>query len=451
MNILEDLIYNLNNPSKNIRIKNVNKLKEFVLSGKISFPSTGEVNNHIHTKFSFSPWYPSACAFEGLKAGLIGIGIMDHDSVAGCRELIFSAASFGIHSTCGFEIRTSFLKTKFKDYKINNPDSKGIAYISIHGIPVINLNKVNKFLTPVRKQRLKRSRLMVERLNSIITTHGLKPISFNREIIPISEYKHGGSLTERHILQILSQRIINSYGKGEKVIFFLEKGMKIKIPEKIREYLTDKDNPHYLYDLLGILKAELLEKFFIQPDEIECPPVNTIVEFADNTGGISCYSYLGDVKESPTGDKKEEKFEDEFLDDLFKEIKSIGFKGVTYMPPRNTIEQIQRVKKLAEEYELVQISGVDINSSRQSFNCPLLKEKEFSNLITTTKALFAHEKLSAKKIELGLFHPKNPFRNFDIEKRVKLYALFSERIDPFNPYNTKKLIKEITGEHIWNI
>jgi hypothetical protein len=34
--------------------------------------------------------------------------------------------------------------------------------------------------------------------------------------------------------------------------------------------LSDPDNPHYLYDLLGVLKTGFLPGIFIQPDEKEC-------------------------------------------------------------------------------------------------------------------------------------------------------------------------------------
>ena len=68
------------------------------------------------------------------------------------------------------------------------------------------------------------------------------------------------------------------------------------------------------------------------------------------------------------------------------ELKRIGFKAITYMPPRNNIEQLRRVKKLCKENNFMEISGVDINSARQSFNCPEIKNPEFSNLIDSTWA-----------------------------------------------------------------
>ena len=49
---------------------------------------TDEVNNHVHTIYSFSPYSPTAAVYKAWKAGLKAVGCMDHDSVSGCEELI---------------------------------------------------------------------------------------------------------------------------------------------------------------------------------------------------------------------------------------------------------------------------------------------------------------------------------------------------------------------------
>ena len=147
-----------------------------------------------------------------------------------------------------------------------------------------------------------------------------------------------------------------------------------------------------MYDLLGVLKAEYLERIYIQPSD-ELPSAEEVVAFADSIGAIATYAYLGDVLASPTGDKKAEKFEDEFLDELFDAMEAKGLRAVTYMPPRNTPEQLKRVHELAAAHGMLEISGVDINQPRQSFNCPELRQPQFRELNDATWALVAHEAL----------------------------------------------------------
>ena len=107
------------------------------------------------------------------------------------------------------------------------------------------------------------------------------------------------------------------------------------------------------------------------------------MNFANSIGAIPAYAYLGDVSESPTGDKSG-KIRGQFPELLFKELKRIGFKAVTYMPPRNTIEQLERVKSLCSSFGFMEISGVDINSSRQVFSCPEVMFPEFRHLVSST-------------------------------------------------------------------
>jgi hypothetical protein len=162
-------------------------------------------------------------------------------------------------------------------------------------------------------------------------------------------------------------------------------------------------------------------------------PAKTVVDFARSIGAIPAYAYLGDVGESPTGDKKAEKFEDDYLDDLFDELARIGYKAVAYMPPRNTVEQLRRVQGLCVERGFMEISGVDINSSRQSFNCPEVLKSEFRHLVGTTWALIAHERLSSLDPSLDLFAPGNPLAALPLSDRIAAYAKAGLALDKHRP------------------
>ena len=47
-----------------------------------------EVNNHVHSTYSFSPYAPADIPQKAKDAGLGTVGIMDHDSVSGCAEFL---------------------------------------------------------------------------------------------------------------------------------------------------------------------------------------------------------------------------------------------------------------------------------------------------------------------------------------------------------------------------
>ncbi len=137
--------------------------------------------------------------------------------------------------------------------------------------------------------------------------------------------------------------------------------------------------------------------------------------------------------ESPTGDKKAEKFEDDFIEELFEELSRLGYRAVTYMPPRNTAEQLHRVRRLCAKYGFMEISGVDINSSRQSFNCPEVMRDEFRHLIDTTWALIAHERLASIDKRFGIFSRENPLSGASLSQRLAVYAEAGKKLDLFHP------------------
>lgn len=429
----DKIIQELNGSNKKSRIFGLEKIYKLMEIEKEQYKKTEEVNNHVHTIYSFSPYSPSMAAYLAWKAGLQAVGIMDHDSVSGCKELIEACKIIGIASTVGFELRVNFSGTMVEGRKLNNPDSKNIGYIAIHGIPESKLPEAMKFLNPIQIARDKRNKKILAKLNHLIKSYGIKEIDFNKEVYNISQAKEGGSITERHILFAFARKIIQKTGKGEKLISFLKDNLDIVLSEKIKKFLLDENNQFYLYDLLGILKSSFLDKIFIQPDCEECISVYEAVKFSHSINAISAYAYLGDVTDSPTGDKRAEKFEDDFLEEMIPELKKIGFKAITYMPPRNTLSQLLRLQRLCKKYEFMEISGVDINSPRQSFNYPIILRPEFVHLIEATWALIAHEKLANYDEKYALFNNRNPLKGKSFKERIVTYSEIGRRIDSQHP------------------
>jgi len=427
------LINKLNSSSRDDRISAAFIIGRQIESEGLYPEKTDEVNNHIHTSFSFSPYSPSKAAFMARTAGLRAAGSVDHDSIGAAAEMVEACKAFGIGSTVGYELRVNFSGTFLEEKKMNNPDSAGSGYIVIHGVPHDRIDEAAERLLPINAERNLRNRSQIEKLNSILPMSGLEPLDFERDVYPLSQAGNGGSITERHILFALSERITENLGRGRGTVDYVVNKLGIALPPKVNDFLLDESNPHYNYDLLGILKGNLVSRFFIQPNEIECPQVSEIVEFANSIGAIPAYSYLGDVAESPTGDKKAEHFEDEYLDELIPLIKDIGFKAVTYMPPRNTLEQLHRIQMLCTRHGFMQISGVDINSSRQSFRCPEILMPEFSHLIGATWALIAHEHLASIDSSLALFSEKGKLAGLNLDERLKIYSEAGRQMDLRNP------------------
>jgi hypothetical protein len=401
-------------------------------------PPLEEVNNHVHTFYSFSPYSPTAAAWMAREAGLQAVGSVDHDSIAAAREMLEAGRILEIGSTVGCELRVNFSGTPLEGRKLNNPDSTNIAYMVLHGVPRDRIPEVEAFLTPLRARRNERNRSQTVAMSRLLTESGAPEVSWE-DVSALSRSEEGGSITERHLLFAAAKALVAWKGRGSQLRNWLESNLTGSLPARLAGYLDDQNNPHYEYDLLGAMKSTFLPRFFEQPDEDECIPVEQVVSFGVSLEAVPAYAYLGDVGESPTGDKKAEMFEDSYLDELFSVIKGLGFRAVTYMPPRNTVQQLRRVQELCTRHSLMEISGVDINSSRQEFTCPQIMQPEFTHLIAATWALIAHEKLTSHDASLSLFSESSG-SGVTLGERIERYARIGRAIDPAHPEQAYQLV-----------
>ncbi len=414
----EELLRLLNGPDA------LENLKSLLDSEPV--PQTGrDVNNHIHTTYSFSPYSPTAAVWFARAAGLCTCGLMDHDSIAGAPEFLAAAELAHMDATIGIECRASFLNTPFADRKLNNPDQKGVAYMALHGVPHNRAAEINEFFAPYRARRNERNRKMVAGVNEMMSRYGVT-IDFDADVLPLSNFHKGGSVTERHISSALAYRMLEVIGKGEKLVRFIHDEIRLPLSGKIEGYLTDENNPHMMYDLLGWIKSQLISRFYIDATD-ECPDVREILAMSDRMGAISAYAYLGDVGDSVTGDKRAQKFEDDFLDELIAYVAQLGYRAVTYMPSRNTKAQLRRLRALCEEYKLFQISGEDINQPRQSFVCEAQRDPEFSNLYDATWALIAHERRTTENPADGFFSEQSIQKWPDLNERIAAFSAFGQQ------------------------
>ena len=344
-------------------------------------------NNHIHTTYSFSPYSPAAAVYFAREAGLNTAGIMDHDSIGGAWEFRQAGEILGVWVTCGLECRVDMGETALAGRRFNHPDQDGVAYMTIHSVMPDKYDDLQARFAPLRALRNVRNRAMTEKINALTAPLEVA-LDFDQDVLPLSLYSQGGTVTERHLLWALSEKLLQVFGP-EGALAALEK-LSISLTEKQKSRFQG-ENKSLTYDLLGILKAELVETFYI-PAKEECLTLKEVVALSEEVGAILCYSYLGDVGESVTGDKRQAQYEDSFLEELFALLEQEGVRGITYMPSRNTREQIRRIRELSKRYGMTEISGEDINAPNQSFICEKLADPELSHLVEATWNLIEREK-----------------------------------------------------------
>ena len=344
------------------------------------------INNHIHTTYSFSPYSPTAAVYAARMEGLCTAGIIDHDSIAGAREFLEAARLVEIPVTVGMECRASMDGTRLQGRRTNNPDQVGVSYMTIQSVPHDKIEALNQWFAPYRAARDRRNRQMIDKINALLG----EDLDYDRDVLPLSMHHEGGGVTERHLMYALAKKMMARAGKGQSMVDYLG-SIGLRLSEKQKAQMLDTVYPFYEYDLLGILKSAFVPQIYIDATD-ECPNITQLVALCREMDAYLCYAYLGDVGDSVTGDKKAQKFEDDYLEDVFECLKEVGVKAVTYMPTRNTPAQLKRLRGLCEAYGMFQISGEDINSPRQSFVIRAMEDPQFQNLIDATWQLIEHEK-----------------------------------------------------------
>ena len=376
------VLHKLNAPTKEERLANL----AAVVKETVFPPMVPEyINNHIHTTYSFSPYSPTAAVYAARMEGLCTAGIIDHDSISGAREFLEAAKIVDMPVTIGMEARISMDGTRLEGRRTNNPDQVGVSYMTIQGVPHDQIDTLTEFFKPYQAARHARNRKMIEKINALVGVS----LDYDRDVLPLSMAHENGGVTERHLMYALAIELVKQVGKGEAMVKKLNE-MGLTLSAKQEAQMLDTQYPFYEYDLLGILKSAFVPQIFIDATD-ECPKLHEMVKLCADIDAYLCYAYLGDVGDSVTGDKKAQKFEDDYLEDVFECLKEEGVKAVTYMPTRNTPAQLERLRGLCESYGMFQISGEDINTPRQSFVIKAMENPMFRNLIDATWKLIEHE------------------------------------------------------------
>ena len=378
-----EILNKLNAPTKQERLAN---LREVLKTTEFPPMVPQYINNHIHTTYSFSPYSPTAAVYAARMEGLCTAGIIDHDSISGAEEFIEAAKIVDMPVTIGMEARVSMDGTRLEGRRTNNPDQVGVSYMTIQSVPHDKINTLTEFFKPYQAARHARNRKMLEKINALVGVE----LDYDRDVLPLSMAAENGGVTERHLMYALAICLEKQVGRGEPMIEKLT-AMGMSLSEKQKTLLMDTEYPFYAYDVLGMLKGTFVPKIFIDATD-ECPKLADMVKLCKEVDAYLCYAYLGDVGDSVTGDKKAQKFEDDYLDDVFECLKEKGVKAVTYMPTRNTPAQLERLRGLCDAYGMFQISGEDINTPRQSFVIKAMENPMFQNLIDATWKLIEHEK-----------------------------------------------------------
>ena len=411
----EKLIKTLSANDSFIRLKGIKQLKKMEGSGSLPKPMTSDEDFALsfQTNYSFSPYTPSLAAFRAYQGGIGIAGIADHDGLAGAEEFARACSILGVESTCGVQLFGRFYSGANR--WLNNFYERDIGCVTLRGVPSCEIESLHKELEPTRVKRAERDKKMVEKLNLRLKKHGLD-INFDKDVKARSYYKNGGTITERHILFALAGKLVEKFGDAGKILDFLKNDFNVKVDEAYLPALSDINNPYYTYDLVDCLKHEI-NFFYIPMDDVMGAPA--LVDLAHRHGALITYDYVGEVRRNYGGQQEVITLENEFTEQLFKDLGTMGFDAVEYDPVAIPEEDAKNLRELAGENGMFTLPHSDFNSPRQKFSAKVELPPE---LVKNVWAVIGHEKSASYSVDDGMNTTKSKSKNPSLSSRLDLYA-----------------------------
>ena len=167
----------LNASTRAARLSALRRHVEANTDGINDRPFSQEVNNHVHTTYSFSPYSPTAAAWMARASVSVRSAASTTTQSPRRRKRSRRAGSSASGSTTGCEVRVNFTGTAVEGRRINNPDSPNLAYIVFHGVPAPRVEETDQFLAPIRQRRNERNRKQTAEMSRLLEEAGGPAVS----------------------------------------------------------------------------------------------------------------------------------------------------------------------------------------------------------------------------------------------------------------------------------
>ncbi len=308
------------------------------------------VNNHIHSPYSFSAFKNLSQAFEMAEKENISIlGINDFFVADGFEEFYNLATEKKVFPIFNIEFIGLLKEEQKNDVRVNDPNNPGRTYFCGKGLTYpFSLPAKSKIELEILKlESQKQIVQMIEKLNVHLTDVGVD-IQFSYEEI---KEKYAKELVrERHIAQALRIAVDEKYSSDDE---------KKEVFKKIYSGTDSKAELSDASALDNEIRSNLLKaggKAFVEEDDRAFYEIPDIIEIITLAGGIPTYPVLLDNPKGEytgfEGDKEK----------LYKRLTGLGIYSVELIPNRNDLGALTEFVKFFHEKGFVVSFGTEHNA-----------------------------------------------------------------------------------------
>ncbi len=346
-----------------------------------------EICLHFASKYYYSSFSPSFCAYAGYRAGFYGVGINDYATLKGYKEfrkacrILKTPYIYGYHLSC---------------QPLFNEDR---AIVYGYGVCYDVSSKLDKELGEFRERQKELTFKYLEKVNSRLKKY---KIQVNKtELLKQSLYSKGGVLCEKHLFNAYAEKITAQFGKGQEMIDFIVKLLKIERDDKSLAFLLASENNFYVDDLTKVLFKNR-DLFGVKET---LTSVDEIIKLNEKYGVISSYKI------------KPMKYTQTELIEVCKTLKEKGFNGVTFDDRKIPKERLNDLNEFFIANDLMPISLYRMGMPRQTGR----QDKMQDVLFDTALAIIGNGISSAYSISDAMFG-KTTLQNCpDLKTRIEIF------------------------------
>lgn len=255
-------------------------LKRLLFAEKIGVEQIPTVKQiapmHFATNKYYSLYTPTMCAYHAHRSGCFAVGVNDYASLQYGKEFINACKILKIPYVCGYHVECEPL---FNEQR---------AMLYAYGISDYYLPFIDKELQGERERKKKDVQAVITALNVKLNDYG---IFISDDILTDKNYS---AINEKHVGKILSEKLIEKFGKGEELLKFLEEVLLVKDCQCELPFLKEKENAYFEEDLAKVLYTRCaLIRRRISPSKVE-----KFVNINSAYGAISSYKLSVDTIKS---------------------------------------------------------------------------------------------------------------------------------------------------------
>jgi hypothetical protein len=309
-----------------------------------------EVNGHLHSPYSFSPFSSIEQMFQMAgKEQVKVLGINDFYTVDGYAEFARQGLENRIFPLFNIEFMGLMLEMQQQDIRVNDPNNPGRVYLSGKALkhPFDVTGQSKKFLKDLQDSSQIQMKEMVRRADAHLRSINAR---FNINYEQIRDEYAEKLMRERHIARAIREAVAAHYPSADQISSFFKLLFEGKPLTAGLEDHSATENE---------IRSALLKtggRAYVPEDGEAFPKLQKIVDFILDADGIPCYPVLLDDRQGNlTGFEGDWDWMDEVL-------QSYGISCLELIPLRNTLEKLEEFVGFFRMKKYVISFGTEHNS-----------------------------------------------------------------------------------------